>query len=248
VDSELQALASGLRGPWAGLLGRCRKPRRERTFVEIQGPGSVEPHEPSVGGPKCRLDTRAHLTLVGFRRDEYRTERGVVAREIHCIVVGPGARTVVLGSTTERSRDCGPYGSWICSRFKRDGCFVNVGDALGCHRSSAPDLMVVGELAACDGAGVEGWLIRRGRVARLGCPVRLLVIGVILDSTSTSISCESGASDGVSLSTASLLMSPLDSFFGGRVAVRDPQGRRHAAGLAPLPRILFSECAPAVGE
>jgi hypothetical protein len=147
-----QHLASGLGGPRPGSLGWCcRKPRRESTFVESKRPSPVEPHEPSARGPKRRLDTAAHLALVGFRRDEQRAESGLVAREIHCIVVGPRARAVVLGSTAELSRDCGPYGRWISPRFERDGCFVNVGDELGCQLTR-PDLMVFGQFAACDRA------------------------------------------------------------------------------------------------
>lgn len=95
--------------------------------------------------------------------------------------MGPGARAVVLGSTAELVRDSGPDGSWIGSRFERDGCFVNVGDALRCQRSSGPDLMVVGQLAACGRAGVKGRVVRRRRVARLGRSVDLLVVSVFFE-------------------------------------------------------------------
>jgi hypothetical protein len=164
--------------PSAFLLRRLRKLRRERTFVESEGPRPVEPDQPFVRGPQCRLDARAHLQLVRFRRDEQRAESGVVARALHRIVVRPGTRAVVLGSTAELSRDCGTYCSRISSRFERDGCFVYVGDAI--QRSSGADLMVVGELAAGDRTGVGDvfaalvrWLaqlidgLERRRVVRL---------------------------------------------------------------------------------
>lgn len=126
---------TGLCGTWVGVPRRCRKSRRESTFVEAERPGPVEPHEPLVRGPKCRLNTRAYLALVGFRRDEQRAESGVITRALHRVVVRPGARAAVLDSAAEFSRDCGTYGSWISSRPERDGCFVNIGDALGCQAS-----------------------------------------------------------------------------------------------------------------
>ena len=43
------------------------------------------------------------------------------------------------------------------------------------------DLVVVGQAAARDRAGVEGRFTRRGRVARLGCPIDLLVVGVFFE-------------------------------------------------------------------
>src|SRR5688572_29190082 len=42
-------------GPSAFLLRRLRKLRRERTLVVSKGPWPVEPYEPPIRGPKCRL-------------------------------------------------------------------------------------------------------------------------------------------------------------------------------------------------
>jgi hypothetical protein len=114
---------------------RARKSRRKRTLGELEGAGPTEPHEPMIRGPKRRLDARAHLGLVRFRREEQRAEDGDVARGIDCVVVRPRARAVVLCAAAELHRHCSAYLSWISSWSKRDRCFVNVGDALGYRRA-----------------------------------------------------------------------------------------------------------------
>ena len=42
-------------------------------------------------------------------------------------------------------------------------------------------VVVVGQAAACDRAEVKGRFTRRGRVARLGCSIDLLVVDVFFD-------------------------------------------------------------------
>jgi hypothetical protein len=140
---------SELRRPWAGLLRRSRKLRRERPLVELKGARPVEPYEPLIRGPKSRLDARAHLRLVGFRRDEQRAESGDLARGIDCVVVRPAAWAVVLG-TAELPGDCGAYGRWISSRFERDRCFVDIRNSLGCCHSGMlrPSDRLVGNLVS----------------------------------------------------------------------------------------------------
>jgi hypothetical protein len=123
---------SELCGCRSGLLRSSRKPRRQGSFVDLERPRPGEPYEPLIRGPKCRLDARAHLRLVGFGCDEQRAKSGDLARGIDCVVVWPAARTVVLCCSAELPGHSGADGCWISPFLQRDRCFVNVGDALAC--------------------------------------------------------------------------------------------------------------------
>ena len=184
---------SELRGPCVRLL-RSRKPRRERTLVGREGSDPVGRDDPCAGGPKCRPDARAHFAFLRLPRDEHSAKSGYVVARIDRVVVRPAARPIVLYGTTQLRRHCRAYCRWIGPCFERDRYFVNIRSEPGCRHAgklrrselvedlvSVVDLVVVRQAAARDCAGVERRFTRRGRVARLGCPIDLLVAGVFFE-------------------------------------------------------------------
>ena len=117
---------------------RCsRESGRQSTLAELEGPWSVESHEPLVRGSKCRLDTPAHLGLFGFRRNEERAERGDIAQGDDCVVVRPPARAVVLSRSAQLGTHRGANGCRISTGVQRNRRFVNESDALRRRHSTS---------------------------------------------------------------------------------------------------------------
>ena len=113
---------------------------------------------------------------------------------MNLVLVGPTAFTFVGNGTTQLRGHCSAYRVWI-GALERDDRLVNeCATRVGCHLASTtgsagresrePEaLVVVSQFVACDRAGIERRLTRRGCVPGLGCTVDLLVVvalGVIL--------------------------------------------------------------------